>query len=50
MTDIYTIKLLAWFYGMDYEAVRNREWTQEDIDKAQQYAIECLVDVEEVMP
>jgi len=35
--DTYTICLLAWYFGMTPKDVTKRDWTQEDIDKAQAY-------------
>lgn len=34
--DIYTITLLMWYFGMDAQEVRESEWTQEELDKAQE--------------
>lgn len=42
--DFYTMALLMWYFGMDAQEVRESEWTQEEIDRAQAYCTQKRFD------
>ena len=42
--DFYTIRLLAWYFGLSFEEVKKEEWSQEEIDRAQKYCIKKHAD------
>jgi len=42
--DRYTACLLGWFFGMEPKDVVKKDWTQEEIDKAQAYCERKHVD------
>lgn len=42
---VYITDLLCWYYGLTVHQVRDREWTEEEIKKAEKYAEETHIDV-----